>query len=246
MICANLNGLINRIYPGIGNSRAQDNQYFLDHIILCSRNDQVHDINEAILQQFNPTAEVHMLRSVDSVSKEDGMHYAYPVEFLQQLNAGGLPFALLCLKVGSSVILLRNLDPGEGLCNGTRIVVLNVRRKVLQYRVISKDRRFRGKVVLIPRIRLSPNTETLPMPLKRLQFPVRLAFAMTINKSQGQSVEHVGINLQISVFFHRQLYVAFSKCTLSLNISVLLSEQSQESRKALNVVYKEVFNSIRL
>jgi len=56
------------------------------------------------------------------------------------------------------------------------MVVLNVRRKVLQYRIISKNRRFRDKVVLIPRIRLSPNTETLPVPLKRLQFPVRLAF----------------------------------------------------------------------
>ena len=66
---------------------------------------------------------------------------------------------------------------------------------MLQYRIISKDRRFRGKVVLIPRIRLSSNTDTLSMPLKRLQFPVRLAFAMTINKSQGQSVKHVGINL---------------------------------------------------
>jgi len=62
MVCANLNGLINRIYPGIGNSRAQDDQYFLDHIILCPRNDQVHDINEAILQQFNPTAEIYMLK----------------------------------------------------------------------------------------------------------------------------------------------------------------------------------------
>jgi len=73
---------------------------------------------------------------------------------------------------------------------------------VLQCRIISKDRRFRDKMVLIPRIRLSPNTETLPVPLKRLQFPVRLVFAMTINKSQGQSVEHVGINLQTSVFFY--------------------------------------------
>ena len=91
MVCANLNALISRIYPGIGNSRAQDDQYFLDHIILCPRNDQVHDINEAILQQFNPTAEVYMLRSVDSVSEEDEMHHAYPAEFLQQLNAGGLP-----------------------------------------------------------------------------------------------------------------------------------------------------------
>jgi len=157
-----------------------------------------------------------------------------------------LPPALLCLKVSSPVILLKNLDPGEGLYNGTRMVVFNVRKKVLQYRIISKDRRFRGKVVLIPRIRLSPNTETLPMPLKRLQFPVRLAFAMTINKSQGQSVEHVGINLQTSVFSHGQLYVAFLRCTSSLNILVLLPEQSQESRRTLNVVYKEVFNSIRL
>ena len=121
--------------------------------------------------------------------------------------------ALLCLKVGSPVILLRNLDPGEGLCNGTRMVVLNVRRKVLQCRIISKDRRFKDKVVLIPRIRLSPNAETLLVPLKRLQFPVRLAF---------------------------------SRCISPLNISVLLPEQSQESRRTLNIVYKEVFNSIRL
>jgi len=246
MVCANLNALINRIYSGIGNSRAQDDQYFLDCIILCLRNDQVHNINEAILQQFNPNAEVYMLRSMDSVSEKDEIHHAYPTEFLQQLNASGLPLALLCLKVGSPVIILRNLDPGEGLCNGTRIVVLNVRRKVLQYRIISKNRRFKDKVVLIPRIRLLPNAETLPVPLKRLQFPVRPAFAMTINKSQGQSVEHVGINLQTSVFSHEQLYVAFSRCTSPLNISVLLLEQSQESKRTLNVVYKEIFNSIRL
>ena len=100
--------------------------------------------------------------------------------------------------------------------------------------------------MLIPGIRLSPNTEILPVPLKRLQFPVRPAFTMTINKSQGQSVEHVGINLQTSVFTYRQLYVAFSRCTSLLNISVLLPEQSQESKRILNVVYKEVFNSIRL
>jgi len=100
--------------------------------------------------------------------------------------------------------------------------------------------------VLIPRIRLSPNTETLPVPLKRLQFLVRLVFAMTINKSQGQPVEYVEINLQTSVFSHGQLYVVFSRCTSLLNISVLLLEQSQESRRTLNVVYKEVVNSIRL
>jgi len=49
MVYANLNALINRIYPGIGNSRTQDNQYFLDCIILCPRNNEVYNINEAIL-----------------------------------------------------------------------------------------------------------------------------------------------------------------------------------------------------
>jgi len=48
--------------------------------------------------------------------------------------------------------------------------------------------------MLIPRIRLSPNAETLSVPLKRLQFPVRLAFSMTINKSQGQSVVKDGVS----------------------------------------------------
>jgi len=99
MLCANLNTLINRIYPGIGNPRPQEDQYSLDRIILCPRNDEVHDINEATLQQFNPVpdAEVYKLRSVNSVSEADGMHYAYPVEFLQQLNTGELSPALLCL-----------------------------------------------------------------------------------------------------------------------------------------------------
>ena len=81
-VCANLNAFINRIYPGIGNSRTQDDQYFLDCIILCPRNNQVHDINKAILQQFNLNAEIYMLRSVDSVSEEDGIHHAYSAEFL--------------------------------------------------------------------------------------------------------------------------------------------------------------------
>ena len=156
------------------------------------------------------------------------IEYTIPIlqSFFNNSMLVELSLAFLCLKVGSPVILLSNLDPEEGLCNGTRMVVLNVRRKVLQCRIISKDRRFRDKVVLIPRIRLSPNAETLPVPLKRLQFPIRLAFAMTINKSQGQSVEHMGINLQTLVFSHEQLYVVFSRCTSPLNISVLLPEQS--------------------
>ena len=84
MFCADLNTLINRVYSRISHQGVKDDQYFLDRIILCSRNDEVHNINEAILQQFNPepNTEVYMLRSVDSVSEEDEMHHAYSAEFL--------------------------------------------------------------------------------------------------------------------------------------------------------------------
>ena len=66
--------------------------------------------------------------------------------------------------------------------------------------------------------------------MQRLQFPIHLAFAMTINKAQGQSVKHVGINLRTPCFTHSQLYVALSRCTSASKIKVLFSleERSDE------------------
>ena len=117
------------------------------------------------------------------------------MEYLNSLNTGGLPPAKLALKIGCPVMLLRNLDVSMGLCNGTRMIVLEVRPRVLMCRIISGDPKFAGNVVFIPRITLTPSADTLPFPLQRHQFPVRLAFAMTINKSQGQSVITVGLDL---------------------------------------------------
>ena len=72
---------------------------------------------------------------------------------------------------------------------------------------MSGDSRFSGKEVFIPRITLAPTAEDLTIPLRRRQFPVRLCFAMTINKSQGQSLRHVGLDLRRPVFSHGQLYI---------------------------------------
>jgi ATP-dependent DNA helicase PIF1 len=70
--------------------------------------------------------------------------------------------------------------------------------------------KYKGEdVLLIPRIPMVPTD--LPFDFKRLQFPVRLAFAMTINKSQGQSLQVCGINLEFLCFAHGQLFVACSR-----------------------------------
>lgn len=98
-----------------------------------------------------------------------------------------------------------------------------------------------AQIALIPRITLSPSDKSIDFAfkLKRRQFPVQLAFAMTINKAQGQSVKHVGIDLRTPVFSHGQLYVALSRATSPHNIKVVLPAESSEPT-TMNIVYPEV------
>jgi len=62
--------------------------------------------------------------------------------------------------------------------------------------------------------------------MRRRQFPVRVAFAMTMNKSQGQSLKKVGMDLRNPVFSHGQLYVALSRGTNKSGVKALLPEGS--------------------
>lgn len=153
--------------------------------------------------------------------------------------APGLPPGELSLKVGCPLILLRNLSPDRGLCNGTRMILRRAGDRVLEVEVIGGQ--FHGEVAFIPRITLTPSGKDaeFAFTLRRRQFPVRLAFAMTINKAQDQSVQFVGLDLRVPVFSHGQLYVALSRATSRHRIKVLLAETAEASR-AINIVYPEV------
>ena len=138
-------------------------------------------------------------------------------------------------------MLLHNIDPSNGLCNGTCMVLLEVRTMVLRCHVLGGDNA--GKVVFIPRMTLEPSAESLPIELSCHQFPVHLAFAMTINKAQGQSIKYVGIDLHVPVFSHSQLYVALSHGTSSDRIKVVFPELS-DTTSTTNVVYTEVLSGM--
>ena len=138
-------------------------------------------------------------------------------------------------------MLLRNIDPPNGLCNGTHMILLEIKPRVLRCRILGGDHA--GKEVFIPRITMQPSEENIPIALSRRQFPVRLAFAMTINKSQGQSIINVGIDIRTPVFSHGQLYVALSRCTSATRIKVLFPEGSNSTR-TMNIVYPEVLTGL--
>ena len=73
----------------------------------------------------------------------------------------------------------------------------------------------RDKQVLIPQLVLAPSDMDLPFVLRCLQFPLRLAWAMTRSKAQGQTFEKVDIHLDEPVFTHAQLYIAFLSATFA-------------------------------
>jgi ATP-dependent DNA helicase PIF1 len=75
-----------------------------------------------------------------------------------------------------------------------------------------------------------------PFQFKRKQFPIRLSFATTVNKSQGQTIPNVGVYLPAPVFSHGQLYVAMSRATSRTNIKILAlpldaDAQEEEAKK---------------
>ena len=231
--------LIRSIYPHI-DEMVPSPQYFLDRVILAPRNTDVDHLNTSVLDKM-PGKEV-VLYSADSISDEPSAvrdSESFPVEYLRSLDTPGLPPGELHLKPGCPLILLRNLAPGKGLCNGTRMILRRITLRLLEVEIIGG--KHNGDLAFIPRIALYSSTQAgFRFQLKRRQFPVRLAFSMTINKAQGQSIRHVGLDLRESVFSHGQLYVALSRVTSSRRLKILLPTGTTECR-VRNVVYPEVF-----
>ena len=162
--------------------------------ILTPRNDWVAELNDRILGAFFPPTSIVELQGSTKISGGTAEDYAsYPAEYLHSLDVPGLPPTTLRLCPGALVMLLRNLDYEAGLCNGARCLVIAVAPRSLDVVVLTG--KARGNRVFLPRVPMSPAELTVPVKIVRRQFPVRLAWAVTINKSQGQSLRRPRLSL---------------------------------------------------
>lgn len=215
--------LIQNVFPDIVTNYV-NHDWLRGRVILAPKNDAVNRLNELIQNQL--PGETQAYNSVDTmVDQDQAVHY--PTEFLNSLDPPGMPPHALTLKIGSPIIILRNLDPPK-LCNGTRLCVRQLMPNIIEATILSG--RYRGEDVLIPRIPMIPTD--MPFEFKRMQFPVRLAFGMTINKAQGQSLEVAGVVLEHPCFSHGQLYVACSRVGTPANLFVYAPNNTTK-----NVVY---------
>uniref|UniRef100_A0A0A9DUN1 ATP-dependent DNA helicase n=1 Tax=Arundo donax TaxID=35708 RepID=A0A0A9DUN1_ARUDO len=243
---SDLDKLIDYVFPGL-NDNMSNPSYVTTRAILSTRNDCVDQINIKMISRFQGDEMVY--HSFDCAV--DDPHNYYPSEFLNSLTPNGLPPHVLTLKINCPIILLRNIDPANGLCNGTRLVVRAFQRNAIDAEIVLGQHA--GKRVFLPRIPLCPSDdEMFPFQFKRKQFPIRLSFAMTVNKSQGQTIPNVGIYLPEPVFSHGQLYVALSRATARANVRVLAVPTDDNKKKksskqsgtyTKNIVYREVLTA---
>ena len=92
--------------------------------ILTTKNEDVDAINKRVIKNFNKDESTYVFLSADSVEDRGLVHQnLYPVEFLNTLTPSGISPYRLVLKVGTPIILLRNISPAEELCNGTRLII---------------------------------------------------------------------------------------------------------------------------
>jgi len=151
----------------------------------------------------------------------------------------GVPPHCLQLKPGDICLVMRNLSKRFGLATNSRVLILSISKYCIRVQTVGPS----PKISTIPRIRFRfkiPGGASFEV--TRTQFPLRLAYCMTYNKAQGQTLQCVLLDITSPPFAHGHLYVALSRVTHYANIKVFCNENfiCDDAPLLSNIVYPEL------
>ena len=222
-------------------------EYLADRAIMAPTNEICDRINQTIHDRI--PNQPHVLLSVNRVTSnvevtDDLLSTTvanYHIEMIQLRKPNGFPDHRLELKVGDIVMLIRNLSLPARQCNGTRLQIINITPDLITCKHILGT--LKGRVIHVTKARFifTRKEGEEGVPFHRIQFPFKLAFGMTINKAQGQTIGCAGVLLnKTQCFAHGQAYVAFSRVRSADTIKVLPFNIKEP--KITNVVCQEILD----
>ena len=200
-IATSLDDAIMRLYgEDITNSSNDKN------MMLAFTLDQCAIVNAAVLNKIPGIA--FCSDAFDDL-KECRSPDEYPPEYISSINVHGTPPAKLEFKPGAKYVIIRNMD--KHVCNGVIAVALNFTRYLCTMRLLSGPGA--GQIVKIPRCTFHVTAENsgLPFDFCRRQFPLTPAYCVTVHRSQGQTLDNIGIIADTDPFAHGMLYIALSR-----------------------------------
>lgn len=214
---------IQQVYPGLQSSY-QSPGYFKDYRILTSQNETVYKLNDHLLDQLPGDMKTYLVDDIYNINNQ--WNHNVIKEDIVKLNSGSLPPVELQLKIGVPLMLIHNITITLRLCNRTCIILLQMLLNCLEVHI--NDNHFNRNVHLLYYVKNSSRLDNFIYYIYQHQFPVHLAFIMTINKIQGQSLEYISVNLRKPVFSHDQLYIIILCATDVNHVSVLLELDNQD------------------
>ena len=220
-------------------------QYLKNRVILVIANVNVQLFNKICMNKL--LSNVYYKYNSNEIKNKTN-HETYFSKCFHHYDETSLFFHLLSLKMNMLVMIFRNIQSFV-MCNDIRVRILIVDNNVLKTKIIA-DKHADYKI-FISRISLNCKNDdvnknkkkTILISFIKVQYFIRSAFVIIINKFQSQSLRHVDINIQTrECFSHDQLYVVIFKMTKKCNFHAITFEHDfvEQIKWIRNIVWKKM------
>lgn len=213
------------LYPNSGTEAhpVHDPSLYPKHCIMAITNNQIDTWNSFVQSELNPNPPIVLTSHDEMTDVDDPNGYLKKTlshAILTDFTKNDVPDHCLTLKINDIVLIMRPMK-ASGLASNSRVKILAISKKIIKVQQIEGIKK---NIVLVPRMRFTFRLKNgKSFQLTRTQFPLRLAYAVTVNKSQGQTLGRVLEDATEEAFAHGQSYVARSRVTKRENIMLYIN-----------------------